>query len=374
MNKSNLDQRSSARRFLSRLLGWVRRVVRHAPHHTRKIFLHTLRRVGKNILQTLRRVGLEKAVRHGPWYVRRIPRHLLGMSRKLWKTFRATMIGLHVLRIVQIVLHPLEYFRRRTQATRLNLPSQHIFIDRRSGYRRFDWSGKSEVSELVALCRLIWQNKQQAIFDPNGRVKDEFLKDLLNDALLREHPQLVNFALRDEILNVAIRYLGTIPVLRTVGLLFSTPRDYRRDSMLLHKDPEDFEQIKLFLNVFDIDERHGPFTFLPADVSVKVMNGFKHKDGRGRMHRRYSDVESLEFCDRSDFVSVMGPTGSGTLVDTCRCLHFGSRVSPGSFRLVYYVQFCRFHHPVLTSVNRFDRERFRNDPVRWQALTPSRRY
>ena len=130
--------------------------------------------------------------------------------------------------------------------------------------------------------------------------------------------------------------------------------------------------MKLFVNIYEVDDRHGPFTLLPADVSARVMRGL-HPRTTFASFRRYTDVEVLEFSHPSDFVTVSGAAGSAMLVDTSRCLHFGSRVRSGHCRLVYCAQFCRFHLPVLTRANHFDRERFRRDPIRWQILTPARR-
>jgi hypothetical protein len=54
-------------------------------------------------------------------------------------------------------------------------------------------------------------------------------------------------------------------------------------------------------------------------------------------------------------------------VDTSRCLHLGSRVSPGAFRLVLYLQYCTTRE--ITNV--FDVDRFRHDPVKHLAVAHS---
>jgi len=68
-------------------------------------------------------------------------------------------------------------------------------------------------------------------------------------------------------------------------------------------------------------------------------------------------------------ISVMGGPGSGVLVDTSRCLHFGSRVKPGTYRLCLYIQYCssREHG------NLFDVARYSTDPVRLLATVNSKR-
>ena len=111
---------------------------------------------------------------------------------------------------------------------------------------------------------------------------------LLCDEVLEEHPALVDFALSDEIVGAATRYLGQLPVLRRVGLLLSSGVAERKDSMLLHKDPGDLSQVKIFMNINNIGDSNGPFTFLPADASARVVRGLSHKDGRlSRLRRVY---------------------------------------------------------------------------------------
>ncbi len=302
-------------------------------------------------------------------YTRKRVRHVRALPSRSVKWFRATPLGLRTLRNIQLLRHPLELRRRQPPA--VDVTALSLAVSRSRGYRTLAPDDLPGGSDLVSQCRRIYET--QIAQAATERVKDRYLTDLLTDDLLREHPEFVDFALQEEIVAAATAYLGTVPVLRRVGLLVSTPRQGRGDSMLLHRDPEDFEQLKLFVNIYDVDESHGPFTFLPAAASADVLRGIQARDPGIRKFRRYSDAEAFEFCDPSGPVAAAGPAGSGVLVDTCRCLHYGSRVQPGHFRLVYYVQFCRYHLPVRTSVNRFDRSRFRDETTRWQILTPDRR-
>ena len=253
-------------------------------------------------------------------------------------------------------------------------------IDRALGYRALAVDDLPGTQDIVQRCRELYEAKQE-LHTAAGRdmqsgadpTQHHILIDLLDDGLLQEERVLVDFALHERILNTVTRYLGQLPVLRRVGLLLSRSPLALEDSALLHKDPEDLEQVKLFLNIFTVSNQEGPFTFLPANVSRQVLQGIHATDRGPRRHRRYTDTEALRFCRPADFIRLTGPPGSAVLVDTSRCLHFGSRVDAGHFRLVYYAQFCRFHQRVLTSVNNFDRQRYSADDIRWHVLTPKRR-
>ena len=338
----------------------------------RKFYNHMARRVWKWVgyirKQGIRTSRVPTAVVHSlRRQSRKAGKKVSGFRKRRLKWLRTTTYGLRALRAFQIALHPGELILRHKLGRALVAAPDSLLIDRSLGYHRIRVADFPSGSDLLDRCQRLAQ-------DASDEVTGQSLRDLLDDDVLRQEPALVDFALSDAVLGAATKYLGAVPVLRRVGLLLSTPRgEGRQDSMLLHKDPEDCEQVKLFMNVYDVDDEHGPFTFLPADVSARVMQGIGTRDGRLSRLRRYTDLEALDYCAESDFVKGTGEAGSAMFVDSSRCLHFGSRVEPDCVRLIYYVQFCRYHQPILTSANRFDRERFKADPARWHALTPARR-
>ena len=125
------------------------------------------------------------------------------------------------------------------------------------------------------------------------------------------------------------------------------------ESQLFHLDHEGVTQVKAFIHVFDVNDREGPFTFIPADATTRIVNDIRRlRKHRGSHHqvesRRYSDEEIAAVGGTRDIVTVKGPTGTGVAVDTSRCLHLGSRVDEGTFRLCLYIQSCTTHE--LTNV------------------------
>ena len=254
-------------------------------------------------------------------------------------------------------------------------------IDRAQGYGLLSLDALGDASQALESCRRLFEIKKAAIdaeaagFDtwsPEQRQKflsrkQSFLRYLLDDRDLREHPALVEFALSEPMLGAATRYLGMVPYLTRVDLMYSLPRAAggNIESQLFHLDHEGVTQIKHFIHVFDVGGREGPFTFIPADATSRIVREVralrrKRQSGKDIELRRYSDEEIAAVGGTDDIVTVTGPVGSGVAVDTSRCLHLGSRVDPGSFRLCLYLQYCTTHE--ITNV--YDVERFRNDPVR----------
>src|SRR5690606_6153910 len=113
-------------------------------------------------------------------------------------------------------------------------------------------------------------------------------------------------------------------------------------------------------------------TFIPADASARIIRDIrKLRRQRGQPReaeaRRYLDEEIAAVGGRDAIVTVEGPAGTGVAVDTSRCLHLGSRVDPGTFRLCLYLQYCTTRE--VTNV--FDVARFRHDPIRHLAVRHS---
>ena len=131
-------------------------------------------------------------------------------------------------------------------------------------------------------------------------------------------------------------------------------------SQLFHVDPEGLTQVKFFINVFDVGDDEGPFTFIPADDTARIIRDVNVlRQQQGLAHQgRYLDEEITAVGASSAIVRVTGSGGSGVAVDTSRCLHMGSRVRPGSFRLCLYIQYCTTRE----RGNAFDIERYKGDP------------
>jgi hypothetical protein len=215
-----------------------------------------------------------------------------------------------------------------------------------------------------------WTPEKQAKFLSR---KQSFYRHLLKDEDLRRNPDLVEFALSEPLLRPVTQYLGMVPLLTRVDLVYSVSRgtDEKIESQLFHLDHEGLRQVKYFIYVYDVGDPEGPFTFLPADTSFRVVNDVrtwrKRHGGADVESRRYLDEEIAAVNAAQDIVTVKGPTGAGVAVDTSRCLHLGSRISPGAFRLVLYLQYCTTRE--ITNV--FDVDRFRSDPVKHLAVAHS---
>jgi hypothetical protein len=301
-------------------------------------------------------------------------------GNELYYRMRSTDRGFRMLQAAEYALSPREVSRRRAAAAAYNQRFAHPVMSPAGGWGPVTHETFDGLDDVLTICRQLFDEKYAALErGPKRRVgeskatmaKRQFLRNILMDDDLRRYPALVDFVLSDKALGIATSYLGSVPYLNRIDMLYSTPREGEDliKSQLFHVDPEGLTQVKFFINVFDVGEPEGPFTFIPADDSARILRDIrKMRRERGSPHvGRYTDEEVAAVGGTPSIVSLKGPRGTGVAIDTSRCLHLGSRVAPGTFRLVLYVQYCT----TIENGNAFDVARYRDRPVQSLAIEHS---
>jgi hypothetical protein len=190
--------------------------------------------------------------------------------------------------------------------------------------------------------------------------------DLLAGTRYEDAPPFFDLALSDEILQIAADYMGEIPVLMKPRLWLTRPQGPGTQfggTQLFHRGRPDAphiqRQAKFLFTMNDVDEESGPFTFVPADVSERILPGY-------RLGERVSDEEMYHHIPPTQTTKLIGPAGTGLMVDTMRCFHFGRRASSRE-RLMLMIQF--MNHADAPEEDRVERsaeflEKFGDSPVR----------
>ena len=307
--------------------------------------------------------------RHTSKHVNRARRHFLHRARYSGP-------GRAMLAVTEAVTSPRDAMQRRSAAAAYNRQHADTRLDRRDGYAVLAPGAVANTDDIIALSLHLFEEKLRQMEDAPGSrnpKKWAFLRSILTNQDLARNPALVDFALSDPLLSLVTNYLGTIPHLNRIDLLYSVNHggEDAISSQIYHLDPEGTRQAKLFMNLRDVGPDEGPFTFIPAAETTRIVNAIKKRrlEDTAMAAGRYSDEELEAVGGLSRAIAVAGPKGSAALVDTSRCLHFGSRVKPGTYRLCLYIQYCtsREHG------NMFDASRHAGDPVRYLALVNSAR-
>jgi hypothetical protein len=238
----------------------------------------------------------------------------------------------HALRIRRIMREPGEFLKRRSEARKISATSRYAnFIDKQKGFALFGPTDFPGIMEAVAAANRVHRSKKM-----DGDFKKPFFVNLLEPADLDQNPQLLAFAESKPVRDAATGYLGTVPDLSGIGVFLSPANSSVEKSQQYHTDDVDKMQVKCFINCNEIGPRQGPFTFVAGDVSDALRRKLKH----GWRGPRLPDEEVTKNCRDEDIISLTGGPGRGALVDTSRCLHFGSRCREG-YRLVIMCQYTR---------------------------------
>ena len=277
-----------------------------------------------------------------------------------------------MLAVTEVVTSPRDAIQRRNAAASYNRRHADTRLDRRDGYAMLPPGSVPDTDAIIELSLRLFEEKQrEAAANAGNSKKWAFLRSILTNQDLARNPRLVDFALSDSLLSLVTNYLGTIPHLNRIDLLYSVNHGGEEaiSSQIYHLDPEGTRQAKLFMNLRDVGPDEGPFTFIPAAETTRIVNAVKQRrlEDTEMAAGRYSDEELAAVGGLDKAIAVGGPKGSAALVDTSRCLHFGSRVKPGTYRLCLYIQYCTTRE----RGNAFDLERYKGDSIREFAVQHS---
>ena len=145
---------------------------------------------------------------------------------------------------------------------------------------------------------------------------------------------ILRVALSPELLAGITTYFQAVPILNFIMVTYSTNNQNPESSQLYHGDGETYSQIKVFINLNDVTRENGPFTFISAGNSEMLCKRLGYRFGA-----RIGDDEVEEYLSDSDVLIATGKPGTTLVVDTSRCLHYGSRVGSDRSRAVLMFQF-----------------------------------
>ena len=196
---------------------------------------------------------------------------------------------------------------------------------------------------------------------PGGKNRKRFLVNVLDRDSLTLESAVVRLALREDVLAAVCRYLGIVPFLSTISFFHSdTVQGDLTSSQLHHCDGDDVTQIKVFVYCSEVDAHSGPLTVLSAADSARVRRrtGYEYR-------QRLTDAQVQDALGAPADRPILGPSGTVAFVDTSRCFHYGSRVSPDApARLVAMIQYqTPYSFMIPTSAQRSLRFRRLLDPA-----------
>ena len=232
----------------------------------------------------------------------------------------------HVVKAVA-TLSDLPGKRRRRAYARTVAPVPEVGALRRDGYCRVQ-----PEPALLAELREAANERWQRIGEESRRANKTYLKAFITADLkagrIGNDSIFVRFATQPAVVDLVAAYFGEAPYLTYVAVdLSEYAGETLSTSQLWHRDYDDTKVVKLFTYLTDVpDTAHGPFTFLPPDLSKKI---------RATAAAHLADRIVFSRVSPQAVTRMTAPAGTTFLVDTGRCYHMGSRVEAGRERLMF---------------------------------------
>ena len=225
-------------------------------------------------------------------------------------------------------------------------------------------------------------NLEEAIDFSNDKINDFLLHKKLNNnsknylqSVLSKNDfspsdPIINLAMNDYFARAASSYLGIVPIIGQIQLWYS-PNNGLCDegSQFFHLDYADVKQFKVFIMLDDIDDNTGPLTFITAEDSKIIANKINYKLSNKEIRVPDNIIENL--VDKNDWIKATGSKGQVLFIDTCNCMHFGSRngTKPRRILMIQYISPFSFTLPLKYKGNTFLSDIFNNNKADFDNLT-----
>ncbi len=159
--------------------------------------------------------------------------------------------------------------------------------------------------------------------NPNNDHLDEKLPQIYTVTGLLEFS---NWGNEKRLLNIIENYIGLPVAFHGVHLRKDFPSKHQFGTLLWHSDAEDRRIIKIFIYLNDVEEKTGPFEYIPRSLapvfSWKYIQLYYKLFKSNYMGIDDKDVKPV--IPKSAWKSCPGPAGTVIIVDTKNALHHGT--------------------------------------------------
>jgi hypothetical protein len=188
-------------------------------------------------------------------------------------------------------------------------------------------------------------SKEKLFFDTLNKFKKNYDVNMFNkeDTSNFSKKYLIDYSfefnndvkiIADPFVAIAAKYLGTLPILDSFQIWFSPNIDDELiGSKLMHRDGEDFKQLKIFIPIEEVTLENGPLHIINKEESERIYQGLIDKKLTKRRNQKIDDKHIINFNPKIH--KVLMKEDQCSIVDTCSCYHFGSRKSSKPRKLLF---------------------------------------
>ena len=128
------------------------------------------------------------------------------------------------------------------------------------------------------------------------------------------------------LLNIIENYIGLPIIFHGVHLRKDFCNQDHFGTLLWHKDSEDRRMIKVIIYLRDVEEKHGPFQYIPLSLTClpNLNNYHLNRKLRQSGYLGINDQQVAKIVSKSAWKSCIGSAGTVIIADTRAILHHGT--------------------------------------------------
>jgi hypothetical protein len=247
-----------------------------------------------------------------------------------------------ILSFTTILRSPILYFRSKFIYRRYisNLPNANFFkLSRNSGFTEFK-------IPFETLKEVIYNAQNLQKVGSANRGKKDYMQALTRLDNYDSNSPEFKLATDPSLIKSIQEYLGHAPILFDITVLHSPASknlnnqyESYQGSQLLHRDADDLNLVKIWILCSDVEKINGPTVLIEAQESHKICRNLKYRQG----HKISINTEKKLNLTEFQIKYAVGKTGTTYATDTSRLLHYGSRTSAESDRLVLMFHYVSFY-------------------------------
>ena len=268
---------------------------------------------------------------------------LTQITKRLFKAYdNQSLSTKRKLAFIFAIIEPKKYLRTKLNYRHfIKRSAETIFkVDEEIGFAKVKLPDYL-VKEVVYSTKKIKETRSSAV---NDKPYLRAISDISDYSI--DSPEM-NLATNSGVLRSVQEYMGHAPLLYDITTLYSPPPSFISNdelaiysgSQLFHRDGDDLKICKIWVLCSDVTMQNGPTTLINANESERIARSIDY-----RQETKIPLKKELTLnIQASKLNYAVGEVGTTYVTDTVRLLHYGSRTSNESDRLVLMLHYVSFY-------------------------------
>ena len=243
-----------------------------------------------------------------------------------------------ILKYLKIILNPVIFIKSK-RISDFKIKDNKDKICTEEKFYEFGQNQLSDMDKLIEHCLTVFNKKKSKVLKnykpPATVIIGKVDNDKITNEQVEELKPIIKFASQPLLMHLASSYMQKIPMIISATLTYAKSLDDKQSHINFqnyHSDLLDKSVLHLVIPIKKIASNNGPFTFIDAINSKRIMTAINYQGGR------ISDSMIDKFINKMNVTELTGEPGKAWFLSPYYCLHMGARIKKGS-RLMLVVSY-----------------------------------